>query len=266
MFDGFVFEDCRQRDSGSRFFGSPVRSRRALRRGAASPNRPPDSSLPTTRNFQCSDFHVPVLICGRRAMPDDELSAARTSGGAETPRLVVSPDLDRGRRCTALKLVLNRHHGQARLAARRIPRIGLGSRLQDSDVRNRLVLAIVPMQDDLLDLHVCTLDADLRRLDVLRPATPLALDLHDSLRGLERLLGEDEPLVSGAHATHGAHEDHGHDSKNGHEISYLHRSLPPSDLRQLKIPVVVPGSECSDPTDVTVGASYDVWWLYHAWR
>jgi hypothetical protein len=28
---------------------------------------------------------------------------------------------------------------------------------------------------------------------------------------------------------------------------------------QLKIPVVAPGPECSDPTDVAVGASYDVW-------
>src|SRR5215831_11388661 len=103
-----------------------------------------------------------------------------TSFSAEwAPRLVVSPDLDGGRGCTALNLVLNRYHAPARFAARRVLRIGRASGLQDPDVLDRLVFAIVPMQDDLLDVHVSTFYADLRRFDVLLPAAALTLDLHD---------------------------------------------------------------------------------------
>jgi hypothetical protein len=48
-------------------------------------------------------------------------------------------------------------------------------RLQDADIRQRVVRAIVPVKDEIRDLHVSALDRDFHLLDVLVPSTPAAL-------------------------------------------------------------------------------------------
>ena len=90
---------------------------------------------------------------------------------ALTPGLVESPDLEPSRRRSTNDLVLDRHRLEPCLASRSIPRNRLSSCFHESEIRDRVVWAIVPVEDDLLDLHVSTLDADPHLLDVLRPPT-----------------------------------------------------------------------------------------------
>lgn len=71
-----------------------------------------------------------------------------------TPALVKPPDFEIGRRRTAKDLVLDRHPCQAPLASGCVIRGGLPTRLQHSDIRQRIVRAIVPMEDEVRDLHV----------------------------------------------------------------------------------------------------------------
>ena len=76
-------------------------------------------------------------------------------------------------------------------------------------------------------LHVSALDGELHVLDVLLyPFRVFGSDPHAWIGGLDRLLGEDEPLVLGSGRAHDAHQDDGREAKGPHQVSYLHL-LPP---------------------------------------
>ena len=62
----------------------------------------------------------------------------------------------------------------------------MSSRLHHSDIRDGVVLAIVPAEGDFRDLHVSALDRDFRSLDVILPSPPLfGLDLRAWIGGLD---------------------------------------------------------------------------------
>ena len=70
------------------------------------------------------------------------------------------------------------------------------SPLHDADVGDGVVAGIVPVEDDLRDLHVGALDRDLRFLDILLLPMPLfGSDLRAWIGALDRLLAQYEPLV-----------------------------------------------------------------------
>jgi hypothetical protein len=117
-----------------------------------------------------------------------------------TPRSVVSPDLEHGRRGIPHDLVLDRHRCEPSLASRSILRGRLSSCFQDADIRDRLVGAMVLVQDDLRHLHVGALDGQLRLLDVLCPPPPFARDLHALYHRIAARRGKKRAIGAVAHS------------------------------------------------------------------
>src|SRR5687768_1311355 len=97
------------------------------------------------------------------------LTRSKVATGLDSGRRfsVESPDLEGGRGCVVEDLVLGGHPREAPLASGSVPRSRLSSRLDDADVRDRVVWAVVPAEDELRDLHVTALDGQLYLLDVL---------------------------------------------------------------------------------------------------
>ena len=89
--------------------------------------------------------------CSRRAAPEEASGAcgrlARAPGlrAACTPRSVVAPDLDHGGRGIPHDLVLDRHRREPALATRRILRRRRAAGFQDTEIREGVILAIVPL-------------------------------------------------------------------------------------------------------------------------
>ena len=96
------------------------------------------------------------------------------------------------------------------------------SRLHGSDIPDGLVWAIVPVEDDLRDVHVSALDGDLHVLDVLLyPMRVFGSDPHAWIGGLDRLLGEQESLVRSSDAAHRADEDDRRDHERSRQSQLL---------------------------------------------
>src|SRR6185503_5546434 len=127
-----------------------------------------------------------------------------------TPRSVVSPNFDLGRRRITKDLVVDRHRLEGPLVSGSGSRCRLSSRLHGSHIPFGVVWAIVPVEDDLVELHVSALDGDLHVLDVLLyPFALFGSDPRAWIGGLDRHLAEHEPLVFGCGRAHGAHQDDG---------------------------------------------------------
>jgi hypothetical protein len=90
------------------------------------------------------------------------------------------------------------------------------------------------VQDDLLELHVSAFAAHRYLFDVLLQPPPLALDHHALIDSFERLLAEDESLVSSAVAAHSADQDDGRDRARSYESPW--RDLPPGSLADPREP------------------------------
>src|SRR6185436_2698178 len=125
-----------------------------------------------------------------------------------------------------------RHRTEGPLVSGSGLRSRLSSRLHGSDHPFGVVWAIVPVKDDLRDIHVSTLDREPHGLDVLLFPFPLfGSDPHAWIGGLDRLLAEHEPLVLRAGRAHGTQQDDGRNAE-GYQVSYLHHSPFLSGLRQ----------------------------------
>src|SRR6185295_19888566 len=113
-----------------------------------------------------------------------------------TSRSVVSPNFELGRRCTTKDFVVDRHRTEGPLVSGGGLRSRLSSRLHGSDHPFGVVWAILPVEDDLRDVHVSALDGELHVLDVfLDPFRVFGSDPDAWIGGLDRLLAEHEPLV-----------------------------------------------------------------------
>ena len=142
-------------------------------------------------------------------------------------RSVIPPDLEGGRFGIIKDLVLDRDPREATFASRSVLRSRLSSRFQDSDIGDSVVSAIVPVEDDFLDVHISALGRELHPFDVLLPPIPFAVNVDAWIDGLDRLLAEHDPLFS---SSGGAHEDDGRDYDRGQSEDLLH-FLFPSDPR-----------------------------------
>src|SRR4030095_9572591 len=122
--------------------------------------------------------------------------SATYPAGLRSPRSIVSPNFDFGRRCITKDLVVDRHRPEGPLVSGGRLRSRLSTRLHGSDVPDGLVRAIVPVEDGLVDVHVSALDREPHVLDVLlNPFPVFGSDPHAWIGGLDRLLGEHETRV-----------------------------------------------------------------------
>ncbi len=119
-------------------------------------------------------------------------------GGPPTERPLsvgrsASPDLENGG--VPGDVVGDGCPGELSLAARCFDGKRRPAGLQHADIRDLFVVRVVPVENELLDVHIGAVDRYLHFLDVLISATTGALELGALVGGFERLLGEDGPLV-----------------------------------------------------------------------
>src|SRR5262245_19524037 len=113
----------------------------------------PSDPIPSRYRTGCRSITTPLQ--SPRSAAEDESGAfgrvelAQMLQSAFTPRSVVSPDLEHGRRGIPHDLVLHRHRLEPPLAARSILRRRRAAGFQDADIGDCVVGAIVPAQDGL---------------------------------------------------------------------------------------------------------------------